>query len=142
VIFLLYIILLFVVISIGYAYLSAKERYDIAKDVGTERKITAMKKKFADTDGIVYPSWMNDDEFVQAFETGIINSANKKGIPTPFVLEGLKNIEYRNETYKGAWAMEESGFTFEEQTAIASEVLIKQWYAIPYSQRHAIINKE
>jgi len=100
---LLYIILLIVVISIGYVYISARERLDVANDIQSERKLSNMKKKYAAADEIVYPSWIDDDNLVQAFKTLIINGANKKGIPTPFVLEALKNIEMKRLKECGQW---------------------------------------
>jgi len=38
--------------------------------------------------------------------------------------------------------MEESGSSFEEQAAVASEVLIEQWYKITSSKRRAITNQK
>lgn len=141
-IYLLYIILIILVISIGYAYITAKERIEHADNLQSDRKLSAMMKKF-ETEGIVnYPSWMHDENLVENFERVIITDSIKAQIPMPFILAILEHKEYRDETFRMAALMEDSDYTFEEQAAAASDIIVQDWYKMPESKRRAIINKK
>lgn len=139
----LYIFLLFVVLFIGYAYIGARERVDKANIIQADRKAALIKKNFlAATDKIIYPSWVNDENTVQAFEAGIINNISKTKIPTTMVLQIMKDPRYKDEILTIAWAVEESRCSFEEQISFATDFFISMWNQIPYSEKRAIINQE
>lgn len=139
----LYILLLFVVLYIGYAYLGARERIDTANDIQNNRKAAAIKRNYlAAKDKIIYPSWINDENTVQAFEKGIINNISKTEIPTAMVLHIMKDPKYKDEILTIAWAMEESKCSFEEQISFATDFFISMWNKLPYSEKCAIINRK
>lgn len=139
----LYIFLLFVVLFLVYSYLGAKERMDRANKIQSDRKVAAVKKNFlAATDKIIYPSWINDQNIVQAFETGIINNISKTRIPTGMVLQIMKDPKYKDEILTIAWAVEESKYSFEEQISFATDFFISMWNQLPYSEKCALINRK
>lgn len=137
----LYIFLLFVVLSFGYAYIRARERIEVANDIQSNRKATAIKKNFlAATDEIIYPSWVDDRDTMEAFETGIVNNIKKTQIPTAMVLEILKDPQYKDEVLTIAWAVEESNCSFEDQVSYATDYFISMWNQLPYSEKRTLID--
>lgn len=116
---------------------------DRANKIQSDRKVAAVKKNFlAATDKIIYPSWINDQNIVQAFETGIINNISKTRIPTGMVLQIMKDPKYKDEILTIAWAVEESKYSFEEQISFATDFFISMWNQLPYSEKCALINRK
>lgn len=113
-------------------YMGAKLRIDNAKDMQSLRAATAIKKLDSGGD-INYPSWLYDDNYVTKFLAALASAAYDADVPQEVILGVLKDHDYRNKLLNIAGVMEESGYSFEEQSLAATETLMKDWSKTRYS---------
>ncbi len=107
-------------------FMGAWLRRENARDLQASRADAAVRKFEASSD-INYPSWLYDEEYLEKFFAAQASAAFDADIPGPFLLKVLKNEIYRDKLFNIAGVMEESGYSFEEQSLAATEVLLSDW---------------
>ena len=140
----IYIILFILVIFFGNAYINAKTRIEIAKDIQDERKRNTVVRRIdenAKNNTTTLPSWISDETSVETFSSRITKYAESAGVPIGLCSSLLQNSDYKNKLFNVMGILEECHYSFEDQIKAASEVLVNDWNITPYSDKQAIISK-